>query len=165
MTTRDTKGRFLKGRSGNPNGKPFGAGNSPSAVIRREIAKHGDALVKQLIKSAKEGNQDALFWLLDRLVPKLKSEAAPIQIDLKGAAQEVADRLLTAVSEGNLAPETAGELLSLVRHSQIGTESVNFPTDAELDALYESAIRKAETEQQRIQDDINAGRRIGAPTH
>ncbi|EIC20808.1 DUF5681 domain-containing protein [Thiorhodovibrio frisius] len=148
-TTRDPKGRFRAGTSGNKAGRPPGSGSSPGVLLRREIAKHGPVLLKKMLASAKDGDMDALTWLLDRVIPKLRAEPAPVHVDLTGAAQEISTRLLTAVSDGSIAPETATELLTLVRETT-ATDTTAPPDLTVLDRMFDDAVAKAQADRDAL---------------
>jgi len=77
---RDSRGRFTKGRSGNPTGRPRGSSNKVKKLLGDRIAEVAPDLTDQLIQAARDGDNDLAFAIV-RLA--LGSERqAPIQIDL-----------------------------------------------------------------------------------
>lgn len=156
---RDASGKFPPGRSGNPRGRPPGSGSSPGVRLRRLIAQHGDELVQALIEQAKKGDVTAAVALLDRVVARLRPMSEPVGIDVTGDRQAVADRLLQAVSAGELSTETASQLLALVAGAQPPDTSLT-PIDYEkLDALYDKAMKEAAEMQARVESEREAGLR------
>ena len=156
---RDASGKFVPGKSGNPRGRPAGSGSSPGVRLRRLIAQHGDELVQALIGQAKRGDTVAAVALLDRVVARLRPMSEPVGIDVTGDRQAVADRLLQAVSAGELSTETASQLLALVAGAQPPDTSLT-PIDYEkLDALYDKAMKEAAEMQARVESEREAGLR------
>lgn len=74
------KGRFAKGKSGNPMGKPKGARNRSALMAERLFADEVENICKMVIEEAKGGDMQAAKMILDRLLPPKKD--TPIQIDL-----------------------------------------------------------------------------------
>ena len=156
---RDASGKFVPGKSGNPKGRPTGSGSSPGVRLRRLIAQHGDELVQALIGQAKQGDTVAAVALLDRVVARLRPMSEPVGIDVTGDRQAVADRLLQAVSAGELSTETASELLALVGSAQPADTSIT-PIDFDkLDELYNRAMQASDADQARIEAEKLAGLR------
>lgn len=156
---RDTAGRFRAGASGNPKGRPTGSGSSPGVRLRRLIAQHGDELIKALVRQAKQGDVTAAVALLDRCVARLRPMSEPVDIDVTGNRQAVADRLLAAVSAGELSTETASELLAMVDNAQPEDATI-MPIDFDkLDEIYNRAMAASDAEAARIEAERLAGLR------
>lgn len=62
-------GRFAKGQSGNPAGRPKGARNKVTARCIELLGDASDEIVAKLIKMAKAGDAVALRLAVERLVP------------------------------------------------------------------------------------------------
>ncbi len=73
-------GRFNKGQSGHPAGKPRGAKNRSSLVAERLFADEIQEICRSVIAQAKAGNMQAATIILDRVLPPIRDK--PIQIDL-----------------------------------------------------------------------------------
>jgi hypothetical protein len=73
-------GRFQKGRSGNPKGKPKGTRNRTTIISQNLLEGEAEALVRKVVQLALEGDLTCLRICLERLVPPKKE--APIEIDL-----------------------------------------------------------------------------------
>ncbi len=156
--------KFQPGRSGNPKGRPKGKGTSPATILRRSIEEFAPELIRTLRKAAKDGDTAAAVALLDRALPKLRSAPAPVTIALTGPRDEVTERILTAVADGEIAPSEGVEVLSLVRQA-LGEEPPKYePMDVEkLNKIYARALEHAESERLRIQAAIASGERGGDP--
>lgn len=81
-------GKWLKGYSGNPAGRPKGALNKDSAAREMVFAQAGD-IVRKVLKEALSGNQVLLSQLLGIVVAPAKSQLSSVQIN--GAADAMAD--------------------------------------------------------------------------
>ena len=103
--------RWRPGESGNPRGKPRGAGKV--ARLREAI---GDALpqvIERLVQSALSGDVGAARLLLERVCPALRPVEVPAVVSLPadGTLTEQARALLAAAATGALAPAQAAALV------------------------------------------------------
>ena len=82
-------GRFQKGQSGNPKGKPKGTRNRTTIVSQNLLEGEAEALVRKVVQLALDGDLTCLRICLERLIPPKKE--APIEIDLPaiGAAADI----------------------------------------------------------------------------
>ena len=105
-------GKFAKGSSGNPAGRP----KSESADLRRKLTEHGDAVVDVVLAAAKSGDLVACRLVLERLLPALKSTAAPVVMAMPDDAglSDTGRAILAAITDGDLAPDVGSRLLAAV---------------------------------------------------
>lgn len=150
MADRKPNGQFVKGRSGNQAGRPPGSGSSPGVLLRKEIAKHGKSLLNQLINDAKAGNTEAATWLLDRIIPRLKAQAAPVEVDTTGSVSELTQRLLRAVGDGRMAVDEAIEVAKLAASQPVSDSSQNQVNRERLDELYRQKMAQMAANQAAI---------------
>lgn len=70
MTERDENGRFVKGQSGNPNGRPPKERSEKYYLITMTACTYKDweAIVKKAVEQSKRGNPTARKWLSDYLI-------------------------------------------------------------------------------------------------
>jgi len=106
--------RFRKGQSGNPQGRPRGSGLT--GKLRKAIATEAKEIITAMVDKAKEGDTAAARLLLDRVLPALKAEAAPVAIPgmQAGSLSERASAALEAAAKGELSPDTAAALVAAV---------------------------------------------------
>lgn len=79
---RDLGGRFVKGQSGNPNGRPLGAKSritklklSMEEALRQGLdPKDFKDIIRSMIEEAKGGNVQAAKLILDKVMPNARSE-------------------------------------------------------------------------------------------
>lgn len=107
-------GRFQKGQSGNPAGRPKGRTNPVLASIKKEFGGEPDFWI-HVARAAKGGDQNCLNLLASRIRPSLKARSMCIELDIQGnAAKDYTTGVLGAVVNGELAPDEAASLLSAI---------------------------------------------------
>ncbi|WP_417667640.1 DUF5681 domain-containing protein [Pseudidiomarina sp.] len=104
------QGRFKKGSSGNPQGRPRKA----TTELEKALRKHGAELADKLIALALDGDTTALKICIDRIHAPLKPQSTPVQIAIPENAgmAETGRAVLDAVARGELAPDQAGQMLA-----------------------------------------------------
>lgn len=88
VSNRGKDGRFVKGHSGNPNGRPKGS-QSPSDFLRRKLEEGGtlEGIMTRVVYLALSGERWAVELIFDRL------EGKPIQyVDIEQRIIEAAER-------------------------------------------------------------------------
>jgi hypothetical protein len=73
-------GRFVKGQSGNPSGRPKGARNTTTVAVETLLDGQAQALTQKAIDLALAGDITALRLCLDRILPVRKDR--PVTFDL-----------------------------------------------------------------------------------
>lgn len=100
-------GKFTKGQSGNPDGRPKGI-EDKRVALRSLLEPHAVKLVAKVVELAKEGDTTALRICIDRLIPALKARDAPFT--LAAASGSLADQgkaVTKALFGGDLTPDEA----------------------------------------------------------
>ena len=128
--------KFTPGKSGNPAGKPKGARNKTTLAIEALLAGEAEELTRKAIEMAKEGDGPALRMCLDRLAPPRKD--SPVCFDLpliKSVADtvEASSALLSAVAGGDVTPDEAARIMSLLTSHKVLVETGEF--ERRLEAL------------------------------
>ena len=95
--------------------KPGNAGRPKGAKgkKRQMLESHSDEILKTLIDLAVEGDPTALRLCVDRLLPRLRAEAAPINVE--AASSKIADigkSIVDAALSGKISPDSARDILS-----------------------------------------------------
>ena len=139
-TGRKQDGRFQKGKSGNPDGRPPGARHKTTVAMEFLLDGEAEAIMRTAIDKAKEGDTTALRLCLERVVPVRRDRclrfALPAIATAADAAQAAA-ALVTAVANGELTPAEAGELGKLIDNFVRALEAGEF--EARLRRLEELA--------------------------
>ena len=121
--------KFAPGQSGNPAGKPKGARNKTTLAIEALLEGEADALTRKAIEMAKAGDGPALRMCLDRLAPPRKD--APVCFDLPAIksvadAVEASSALLCAVAGGDVTPDEAARIMTLLTSHKVLVETGEF---------------------------------------
>lgn len=110
MPTRNSKGQFVQGVSGNPAGKPRGS------TLRGLIALRGQGVIEQVLAAAEKGDMQACKLIIERLVPAHKPSSEPVQfnLDTSKPLREQASEIMAEVSQGALPVEQGCALLGAI---------------------------------------------------
>lgn len=73
-------GRFKKGESGNPKGRPAGARNRSTLAVEALLEGEAEALTRKAVELALKGDTTALRLCLERLAPPSKER--PLNVSL-----------------------------------------------------------------------------------
>jgi hypothetical protein len=122
-------GRFVKGVSGNPAGRPKGARNKVTLAVEALLDGQPTGLTRIAIARALKGDMTALKLCLDRIAPPKRD--APIEIDLPPitCAADVIQAstvVLAAVGAGEVTPGEAGQLMALISAHRAVLESADY---------------------------------------
>lgn len=128
-TGRKQDGRFQKGHSGNPNGRPPGARHKTTVAMEVLLDGEAEAILRTAIDKAKEGDTTALRLCLERVVPARRDRCirfAVPPIETAADAAKAAAALVTGVANGELTPAEAGELGRLIDNFVRALEAGDF---------------------------------------
>lgn len=133
---RDTKGRFPKGASGNPKGRPTAA----QSFSRRypHLAENGPAIIAVAISQALDGDRDALGLLVPRLVPALRPVDVPVALAAGPDSIKAADEIVRAVMAGEIPPDVAERLVGTIR----GAVAIRTGSEGQTDEARGRALRE-----------------------
>lgn len=106
-------GRWKRGESGNPTGRPVGIVDRRHK-LRALIEGHAEELVGIAMDSARAGDTSALVALLSRAVPPSKPASPPIRFDMPagGDIASCARAVAEAMARGEIDPTAAREVLA-----------------------------------------------------
>jgi Family of unknown function (DUF5681) len=106
--------KFKPGQSGNPAGKPKGA-KDRRTELRALLAPHAHELIDKVVALAKSGDTTALRILIDRLIPPIKARDEAVTVaDLDGSVVNQGMTVLKALAAGEITPEQAATMISVV---------------------------------------------------
>jgi hypothetical protein len=112
-------GRFRKGQSGNPAGRPRGSRNRVTQLCADLLGGDAEAIMGKLIKLAKSGKPYALRLAVERLIPARGARDRAVAFELPGVA--VAADLATAAAavighaaSGDITLSEAREFMALL---------------------------------------------------
>lgn len=130
------KGQFLKGKSGNPSGKPKGARHKSSLLAEQLFSDEIHEICGAVIEEAKSGNMQAAKIILDRLLPPRKDRPIEIELPKIGNATHLVEaigKVTHAVGSGCISP-SEGEALARIIDIHAKTLEMN-EFEKRLDAL------------------------------
>lgn len=118
---------FVKGRSGNPAGRPKKPRAEKVSALRADLLKVAPEVLEALKQAAKAGDPSAAKLILDRCLPVLRAVDVPVslpladgQTDLAGAAEAVLKALVTGGITPDQASSVAAVLASLAKAREVG---------------------------------------------
>lgn len=115
--TGEIQGKFRKGQSGNPAGKPKGARHKTTLAVQALLDGEAEALTRKAVELALAGDITALRLCLERIAPARKD--SPVSIELPPMAStldatETMSAVLAAVANGDITPSEGSEISKLV---------------------------------------------------
>lgn len=113
---RNQDGTYMRGKSGNPAGKPKGTRHKATQAMMILLDCESEALTRKAVELALEGDTTALKLCLDRIAPPLKPCAQGVNMNLERHANltETAKAILNAASGGEIPPDIAAQLIYAV---------------------------------------------------
>src|SRR5436190_43596 len=115
--SRQRGGRFQKGVSGNPNGRPNGSRNRATLALEALLDGEAERITRKVIEMALAGDIVALRLCLERLVPVRHERPISVPIPELNAATGAAAKfevLIGAVADGRLLPSEGEKLANLL---------------------------------------------------
>jgi hypothetical protein len=110
-------GRFAKGQSGNPKGRPIGSRNKATLAAEALLESDAETLTRKAIDLACEGDTAALRLCLERLVPPRRERAVVFDmpaIESADQAKAAMASVISAVAKGELLLSEATEMSKLI---------------------------------------------------
>jgi hypothetical protein len=102
--------KFVRGESGNLNGRPRGTGLV--AKLREAIQGDMPDVIQSVVGAAKSGDMSAAKILLDRVIPTLRPVDAPVLLTRQVSLSEFGEEVLRMLSDGDLGIDQAQRILS-----------------------------------------------------
>lgn len=119
---RDQRGRFLPGNSGNLKGRPIGS----ISRLGQDLQEAAAEILPLWIDAARNGDFEKQQFLLEKGLPRLKSQLPPIEITIEGnndadKIRHLFDAVANGTISGTIAAEMAVLLASAIRVEEIET--------------------------------------------
>ena len=130
QVSRDADGRFRKGQSGNPNGRPIGARNKATEAAELLLDGEAEALTRKAVELALEGESSALRLCLERIIPPRRGRPVQARRCRRCAAPPISAarwrRSRRRPQQGTITPGEAAELARVVEIFVRAVETSDF---------------------------------------
>jgi hypothetical protein len=111
-------GRWPKGKSGNPAGRPRGSLNK-SRLLRQYLLENEEhQLIEKVIATALAGDTHAMALCLDRLVPRCKERSIEFETGPIGTYDQVlaaTSKVFEAIGAGQITPSEGEKLVNILK--------------------------------------------------
>ena len=105
---------FVKGQSGNPNGRPEGNRNKATILAQGLIDGQAEELIQKCVQMALDGDSTAMRLCIERLVPSRKDRPVNLDLPLMDCVEDTGKAMAvisSGVADGELTP-SEGQVLS-----------------------------------------------------
>jgi hypothetical protein len=120
-------GRFRKGRSGNPSGRPEGARHKSTLAIEALLEGEANAIGRKCVEKALDGDSTALRLAMERLAPVRKGRPVKFTMPPVASAADVVaaiGSLLCETANGVLSPDEASTIATVLEAKRRAIEIV-----------------------------------------
>jgi Family of unknown function (DUF5681) len=110
-------GRFRKGQSGNPAGRPRGSRHSATLAAEALLEGEAEKLTRKCIELALAGDTVALRLCIERICPPRKDRPVSFPLPSINTARDAADvmsSVMSAVAAGQITPNDAAEISKVI---------------------------------------------------
>ena len=123
---RGNAGRFAKGASGNPRGRPRGSRNERAELLDALLSEKGEAIVEKLVGLAADGVPFALRLAVERLLPIRMDRRVVVDLPKVDSAESVSAavaQVISLASAGELTVNEASAFLKLIEQQRQAVET------------------------------------------
>lgn len=113
-------GKWPKGISGNPTGRPRGSRNKSTLAMEALLEEGAEQLINKAMKMALNGDTAAMRLCLERLLPARRDRLVHLDLSPVGSAREIAgamSAILMAIADGQITP-AEGEMMANILTAQ-----------------------------------------------
>ena len=116
--SRDCRGRFAKGVSGNARGRPRGSRSRAMLIAEQLLLDDSREMTQQMISLAKSGNFQALRFCLERVLPQARERPLEANLYLENPADvgEAMTALADQIGSGAFTPSEILALCAFLAH-------------------------------------------------
>jgi hypothetical protein len=129
QVNRDANGRFRKGQSGNPKGRPMGTRNKATVAAERLLDGEAEALTRKAVELALDGEAGGLRLCLERIIPPRRERPVKLGLAAVRGTGDLAGTMAaitTAAAQGAITPGEAAELARVVEIFVRAVETSDF---------------------------------------
>jgi hypothetical protein len=124
-----SNGRWRKGASGNPSGRPAGSRNRKTLLLEQMLDGQAEKIIAKAMELANEGNIPAVRMCLDRILPARKERTVSLELGPITNAEEASKQLqcvTAAIAEGSITPAEGESITNVVMSHIRILETVEF---------------------------------------
>lgn len=137
LPARRTGGKFQKGSSGNPKGRPPGSRNQVTVLCEQLLGRDAEAVVSKAIAMAKKGEPAMLRLVVERLVPARGARDRVVELELPavvkaGDIAQAASVVIAAAAAGKMSLSEAREYISMLEGQRKMIETSDLAVRLEL---------------------------------
>jgi Family of unknown function (DUF5681) len=128
-SVRDQRGRFVRGHSGNPAGRPRGCRDHVNRAAQMLLAGEGAALTRRAIELALDGDPAALRLCLERVLGPCRERAVEFEMPPIRSAGDLAaamSAVTAATAQGAITPREAMQFGQVVEAYVRAVEATEF---------------------------------------
>jgi hypothetical protein len=138
------QGRWLRGSSGNPQGRPPGRPNKSTIYLQQLLTGKAEQVIQAVIEAAIGGDMRAAKLVLERVLPlsagRLMDEGIAGAISNSSDAATAIAAIASAALDGRLSTTEAADLTSVVEGYRRAVQTVDFA--ARLEQLEQRAEQR-----------------------
>ena len=135
------KGKWGKGQSGNPKGRPLGSKNRTTLAAQALLDGEAEALTRKCIQLAMKGRPVALKLCMERIIPPIKERTIQLDLPAPHTMEEIlhaTEQVFERVADGTIDPQEGSTLMNMLAATTKAIET--FQLEQRLMAL-ESALQ------------------------
>lgn len=108
------QGRWKKGESGNPRGRP--PGPSKQGKLVKQMLDGAADIIEAVMEKAKEGDAAAAGLVLSRIIPALRSQTQTVTFDFDATAPVArqVEQVLDGIASGAVPADIGKEIISAI---------------------------------------------------
>ena len=138
---KQARGRFRKGQSGNPAGKPKGARHRITVLAEKLMEDDAKSIVEAVVIAAKEGDMAAARLVLDRIAPLRKGRSISLRLPTIDRVADVTNALgsiIATMAKGEITPDEAATIAGILESKRKALETVEI--EKRIAALEQMAV-------------------------
>jgi Family of unknown function (DUF5681) len=123
--SRQANGRFQKGSSGNPKGRPHGSRTKAALLTEQMLEGEQVEITRAVIDAAKNGDMAAMRIVMERLCPvRARTVDFPLPpIETAGDVVKALGLVIQAMASGELTPDEASKVAALLENQRKAIET------------------------------------------
>ncbi len=125
-------GKFVKGESGNPHGRPKGSLNNTTKIAMTLIDSEIEAVTRKAIELALNGDMQAIKLILERTLPVRKERPIGIELPELKCTKDIAEAnklIVVGLSNGTLTLSEANLLMTFLNALEKSSNDKKFNWD------------------------------------